>query len=164
VTVLVRHGPAIPAAPSGGRIDWLRSRVPDGGADDSHPADTVGIGLPTPRILVKRPPGQPDREPRRPNGPRAGPGRLTPPAPVGNVAAMTVFPVPRYLAETALRHQGVAEWIPELPALVADLAGRMADLTGIDARRARQWLFARSVRESIGSPLMRQVAARLAPA
>jgi streptomycin 6-kinase len=46
----------------------------------------------------------------------------------------------------------------------AGLAGRMAGLAGIDAHRARQWLFARSVQESIGSPLMGQVATRLAPA
>jgi len=50
--------------------------------------------------------------------------------------------------------------------LVADPAGlatRMADLAGIDPGRVRHWLFARSVQESIGSPLMRQVARRLAP-
>ncbi len=46
----------------------------------------------------------------------------------------------------------------------AGLANRMAAPAGIDAHRARQWLFARSVQESIGSPLMCQVAARLAPA
>jgi streptomycin 6-kinase len=46
----------------------------------------------------------------------------------------------------------------------AGLAMRMAGLAGIDAARVRQWLFARSVQESIGSPLMRQVARRLAPA
>jgi hypothetical protein len=46
----------------------------------------------------------------------------------------------------------------------AGLVGRMAGLAGIDGHRARQWLFARSVQESIGSPLMRQVATRLAPA
>jgi hypothetical protein len=39
----------------------------------------------------------------------------------------------------------------------------MAGLAGIDAGRVRQWLFARSVQESIGSPLMREVATRLAP-
>jgi len=44
------------------------------------------------------------------------------------------------------------------------LATRMAHLAQIDAGRARQWLFARSVQESIGSPLMRHVARRLAPA
>jgi streptomycin 6-kinase len=44
------------------------------------------------------------------------------------------------------------------------LALRMADLGGLDGGRVRQWLFARSVQESVGSPLMRQVAARLAPA
>jgi hypothetical protein len=43
----------------------------------------------------------------------------------------------------------------------AGLAGRMAGLAGIDAHRARQWLFARSVQESIGSPLMGQVATGL---
>jgi len=46
----------------------------------------------------------------------------------------------------------------------AGLANRMAGLTGMDAGRVRPWLFARSVQESIGSPLMRQVARRLAPA
>jgi streptomycin 6-kinase len=44
------------------------------------------------------------------------------------------------------------------------LANRMACLAGIDPGRVRRWLFARSVQESIGSPLMRQVARRLAPA
>jgi streptomycin 6-kinase len=45
----------------------------------------------------------------------------------------------------------------------AGLAARMASLAGVDPGRARLWLFARSVQESIGSPLMRQVARRLAP-
>ena len=45
----------------------------------------------------------------------------------------------------------------------AALALRMADLAGLDGGRVRQWLFARSVQESIGSPLMRHVAGRLAP-
>jgi streptomycin 6-kinase len=43
------------------------------------------------------------------------------------------------------------------------LALRMADLAGLDGGRVRQWLFARSVQESIGSPLMCHVAGRLAP-
>ena len=46
----------------------------------------------------------------------------------------------------------------------AGLANRLACLAGIDAHRVRQWLFARSVQESIGAPLMGQVARRLAPA
>lgn len=46
----------------------------------------------------------------------------------------------------------------------AGLADRMASLAGLDSGRVRQWLFARSVQESAGSPLMRQVATRLAPA
>jgi streptomycin 6-kinase len=45
----------------------------------------------------------------------------------------------------------------------AALADRMAGLAGLDGGRVRQWLFARAVQESIGWPLMRQVAARLAP-
>jgi len=45
----------------------------------------------------------------------------------------------------------------------AALALRMADLAGLDGGRVRQWLFARSVQESIGSPVMRHVAGRLAP-
>jgi streptomycin 6-kinase len=43
------------------------------------------------------------------------------------------------------------------------LALRMADLAGLDGGRVRQWLFARSVQESLGSPLMGQVAGQLAP-
>jgi streptomycin 6-kinase len=46
----------------------------------------------------------------------------------------------------------------------AALAARMAGLAGVDATRVRQWLFARSVQESPGSPLMRQVARQLVPA
>jgi streptomycin 6-kinase len=46
----------------------------------------------------------------------------------------------------------------------AGLADRMAALAGIDPGRVRQWLFARSVQESIGWPLMRQVTRQLAPA
>lgn len=43
------------------------------------------------------------------------------------------------------------------------LAARMAGLTGVDAERVRLWLFARSVQQSVGSPLMCQVARQLAP-
>lgn len=45
----------------------------------------------------------------------------------------------------------------------AGLAARMADLAGLDKDRVRLWLFARCVQESIGSPLMGQVAKRLPP-
>jgi streptomycin 6-kinase len=45
----------------------------------------------------------------------------------------------------------------------AALAARMARLARVDPARVRQWLFTRAVQESIGSPLMRQVARRLAP-
>jgi streptomycin 6-kinase len=51
-----------------------------------------------------------------------------------------------------------------LAAEPAALAARMARLAGVDVGRVRLWLFARSVQESTGSPLMRQVARRLAPA
>jgi streptomycin 6-kinase len=44
----------------------------------------------------------------------------------------------------------------------AGLANRMAGLAGVDAGRVRQWLFARSVQESVGWPLMHAVAKRLA--
>jgi streptomycin 6-kinase len=43
------------------------------------------------------------------------------------------------------------------------LAARMARLAGLDEDRVRMWLFARSVKESTGSPLMGEVAGRLAP-
>ena len=46
----------------------------------------------------------------------------------------------------------------------AGLAARMAGLAGVEAARVRHWLFARSVQESVGSPLMRQVARALARA
>lgn len=45
----------------------------------------------------------------------------------------------------------------------ADLADRMAGLADLDRGRVRQWLFARAVKESIGSPLLRDVARQLAP-
>jgi streptomycin 6-kinase len=45
----------------------------------------------------------------------------------------------------------------------AGLADRMARLAGLDPGRVRLWLFARSVKESIGSPTLRQVASQLAP-
>ncbi len=45
----------------------------------------------------------------------------------------------------------------------AALAARMAGLAGVDPARVRQWLFARSVQESPCSPVMREVARRLAP-
>ena len=46
----------------------------------------------------------------------------------------------------------------------AGLAARMAYLAGVDPVRVRLWLFARSVQESVGSPLLHHVARRLAPA
>jgi streptomycin 6-kinase len=45
----------------------------------------------------------------------------------------------------------------------AGLAGRMARLAGLEPGRVRLWLFARSVQESVGSPMLRQVARQLAP-
>lgn len=44
----------------------------------------------------------------------------------------------------------------------AGLADRMAGLAGLDPGRVRAWLFARAVQESIGSPLLWQVARQLA--
>jgi streptomycin 6-kinase len=45
----------------------------------------------------------------------------------------------------------------------AGLAARMADLAGVDPGQVRLWLFARSVQESVGSPILHHVACRLAP-
>ena len=39
-------------------------------------------------------------------------------------SAMAVFPVPRYLAETASREDGLRDWIAGLPGIVAGLADR----------------------------------------
>ena len=50
-----------------------------------------------------------------------------------------------------------------LAAYPAGLANRMAARAGIDAHRVRQWLSARGVRESIGSPLMCQVGGAARP-
>jgi streptomycin 6-kinase len=44
------------------------------------------------------------------------------------------------------------------------LASRLADLLGLDRERLLLWLFARAVQESPGSPLLAEVARRLAPA
>jgi streptomycin 6-kinase len=46
----------------------------------------------------------------------------------------------------------------------AGFAARMADLLGLDPGRLARWLFARCVQESIDQPVLRDVAARLAPA
>ena len=46
----------------------------------------------------------------------------------------------------------------------AGFAARMADLLGLDPARLACWLFARCVQESIDEPVLREVAARLAPA
>ena len=45
----------------------------------------------------------------------------------------------------------------------AVLAQRMADLTGLDSDRVRQWLFARCVIEGVEDPTLQAVAATLAP-
>jgi hypothetical protein len=45
-----------------------------------------------------------------------------------------------------------------VPRYPAGQAARMAGLAGVDAARVRHWLFGRSVQESVGSPLLRQVA------
>jgi streptomycin 6-kinase len=60
--------------------------------------------------------------------------------------------------------QHMLNCVDRLAADPAALAVRMAGLAGVDAARVRQWLFARAVQESICSPLMCQVARRLAPA
>ena len=51
-----------------------------------------------------------------------------------------------------------------LAANATGLADRMAGLTGLNAGRVRLWLFARAVQESVGSPLLQDVARQLAPA
>lgn len=43
------------------------------------------------------------------------------------------------------------------------LAKRMADLLDLDAERVGLWLFARCVQESVGNPLMAEIAACIAP-
>jgi hypothetical protein len=45
----------------------------------------------------------------------------------------------------------------------AGLAGRMAELAGVDPERVRLWLFARCAQESLDDLTMREPARRLAP-
>jgi streptomycin 6-kinase len=107
--------------------------------------------------------------------------------PAGRVGAMAVFPVTRYLAETARRDHGVAEWIPQLPGLVAGLADRWSREVGVPFQAGGQCSWTPPVAgpgvahlvlkvafrfpggeerdEAAGlSPVMHQVATRLAPA
>ncbi len=78
---------------------------------------------------------------------------------VGTVLLVTAFPVPSYLAETARRHGEVATWLAGLPSIVAELADRWSLRVGEPFQPGGQ-----CVQESVGWPLMRQVAAHLAPA
>jgi streptomycin 6-kinase len=59
----------------------------------------------------------------------------------------------------ALQH--VLNCVERLAADPAGLAGRMADLLGLDALRLRRWLFARCVQESLDWPPLADVARRL---
>jgi streptomycin 6-kinase len=82
----------------------------------------------------------------------------------GREAWLVIDPKP-YIGDPAydvLQHMLNCE--DRLAADPAGLADRMACLAGLDAGRVRRWLFARSVQESAASPLMRQLARRLAPA
>lgn len=88
----------------------------------------------------------------------------------GNVLAaqrqpwLVIDPKP-YLGDPtydALQHMLNCE--ERLRADPAGLATRMADLLGLDPDRLVSWLFARCVQESIDQPVLREVAARLAPA
>ncbi|MGH3421746.1 MAG: aminoglycoside phosphotransferase family protein, partial [Streptosporangiaceae bacterium] len=86
--------------------------------------------------------------------------RLTPPALADSICAMAVFPVPKYLAETARRDHGVAEWIPELPGLVADLAGRWSLDVGVPFQPGGQCSWTAPVTGSGVADLVLKVAFR----
>jgi streptomycin 6-kinase len=85
---------------------------------------------------------------------------LTPPSVAGSVSAMAAFPVPRYLAETARRDHGVAQWIPGLPAIVADLAGRWSLQVGEPFQPGGQCSWTAPVTDPGGADLVLKVAFR----
>jgi streptomycin 6-kinase len=81
----------------------------------------------------------------------------------GRAPWLVVDPKP-YVGDPAydvLQHMLCCE--DRLAADPAGLAGRMARLAGLDPGRVRLWLFARAVQESVGSPILHQVARQLAP-
>jgi streptomycin 6-kinase len=88
----------------------------------------------------------------------------------GNVLAarrrpwLVIDPKPYWGDPTYDALQHLLNCMERLSADPVGLAGRMADLLGLDRDRLVRWLFARCVQESIGQPVLADIAARLAPA
>lgn len=78
----------------------------------------------------------------------------------GSVSVMAAFPVPRYLAETARRDQGVRAWIAGLPEIVADLAGRWSLQVGEPFRPGGQCSWTAAATGPAGVTLVLKVAFR----
>jgi hypothetical protein len=89
-------------------------------------------------------------------------GRLTPPPMAGSVSGMAVFPVPRYLAETARRDREVHDWIAGLAVIVADLAGLWSLQVGKPFQPGGQCSWTAPVAGPHGARLVLKVAFRFA--
>jgi len=76
---------------------------------------------------------------------------------------VTAFAVPRYLAETARRHESVREWIAGLPAIVADLAGRWSLRVGEPFQPGGQCSWTAPVTDPAGAALVLKVGYRSGP-
>jgi streptomycin 6-kinase len=94
------------------------------------------------------------------NGRDAGLYRLTPPPAGGQRFAVTAFPVPRYLAETARRDKGVRDWIADLPAIVAGLADRWSLRVGEPFQPGGQCSWTAPVTDPAGAGLVLKVGFR----
>jgi streptomycin 6-kinase len=70
------------------------------------------------------------------------------------------FPVPRYLAETAARDPGVADWIATLPAVIDDLARRWTLSAGEAFQPGGQCSWVAPATTAAGSGLVLKVAYR----
>ena len=76
---------------------------------------------------------------------------------------MTAFAVPRYLAETARRHESVREWIAGLPAIVADLADGWSLRVGEPFQPGGQCSWTAPVTDPAGARLVLKVGYRSGP-
>src|SRR6266700_2873605 len=73
---------------------------------------------------------------------------------------MTAFSVPRYLAETACRDSRVSGWIADLPAIVADLAGRWSLQVGEPFQPGGQCSWTAPVTDRAGAALVLKIGYR----
>jgi streptomycin 6-kinase len=73
---------------------------------------------------------------------------------------MATFPVPRYLAETASREDGLRDWIARLPEIVASLAGRWSLSVGEPFQPGGQCSWTAPATRSDGAELVLKIGFR----